>query len=167
MSAYAIFLGPIAAIMLFDFWVVNRAKYDCLALYQPLNPIYRYVCTVPFMSGKTIWGVNWRALVSFIVGVVPSLPGLINAVNPKVDVGEGVHPYQFGWLLGFSATAVVYLALSWLFPVKETQIPRAVFPDEIYDERAVVVEGLETDSSEHMSATSQGEKMAAESGKVV
>lgn len=167
MSAYAIFLGPIAAIMMFDFWVVNRGKYDCLALYQPLNPIYRYVCTVPFLSGKSIWGVNWRALVSFIVGVVPSLPGLINAVNSKIDVGAGVHPYQFGWLLGFSATAAVYLALSWLFPVKETQIPRAILPDEIYNERAVVVEGVETDGSEQMSATSRGEKVPAESEKVV
>lgn len=164
MSAYAIFLGPIAAIMLFDFWVVNRARYDCLALYQPLNPIYRYVCDVPFLSGKTIWGVNWRALVSFIVGVVPSLLGLINAVNPKIDVGPGVHPYQFGWLLGFAATAFIYPALSWLFPAKETQIPRAVLPDEIYDERAVVVEGLETDSSEQMSGTS---KTPVDSEKVV
>jgi NCS1 nucleoside transporter family len=163
MSAYAIFLGPIAAIMLFDFWVVNRAKYDCLALYQPLNPIYRYVCEVPGLS-KTIWGVNWRALVSFVVGVAPSLPGLVNAVNSGIDVGVGVHPYQFGWLLGFVATAVVYLALSWLFPVKETQIPRAVLPDEIYNENAVVVEGLETDSTEQVSATS---KMPGDSEKVV
>ncbi|CEJ59788.1 Putative NCS1 allantoate transporter [Penicillium brasilianum] len=167
MSAYAIFLGPIAAIMLFDFWIVNRTRYDCLALYQPSNPIYRYVCAVPFMSGKSIWGVNWRAVVSFLVGVVPSLPGLINTVNPKIHVGVGVHPYQFGWLLGFSATAGVYLALSWLFPAKETRIPRAVLPDEIYDERTVVVEGVEADSSEQMSATSRSDKIPTESEKTV
>ncbi|KAK3076227.1 hypothetical protein LTS18_013570, partial [Coniosporium uncinatum] len=31
MSAYAIFLGPIAAIIVFDFWVIHRCKYDTLA----------------------------------------------------------------------------------------------------------------------------------------
>lgn len=142
---------------------MDRAKYNCLALYQRLNPIYRYVCEVLGLS-KTIWGVNWGELVSFVVGVVPSLLELANAVNSRIDVGPDIHPYQFGWLLGFVATAVVYLALSWLFPVKETQIPRAVLPDEIYNENAVVVQGLETDSSEQVPATS---KMCGDSEKVV
>ncbi|KAL1644646.1 hypothetical protein SLS61_008697 [Didymella pomorum] len=32
MVAYAIFLGPIAAIMVFDFWLVHKRRYDTLAL---------------------------------------------------------------------------------------------------------------------------------------
>lgn len=40
MSAYAVFLGPLAGIMLFNFWVLKGRRYDCLALYQPWN-IYR------------------------------------------------------------------------------------------------------------------------------
>lgn len=148
MSAYAIFLGPIAAIMLFDFWIVNRRRYDSLALYQPWNPIYRYNWKLPGLS-KSIYGINWRALVAFIVGVAPNLPGLINAVNPKIDVGVGVHPYQFGWLLGFFATALVYLALSWSFPAQETKIDRAVLPEEVYGgaDTHTVVEGLDADAS--------------------
>lgn len=150
MSAYAIFLGPIAAIMLFDFWIVNKRKYDTLALYQPWNPIYRYACAIPGLPGKAISGFNWRALVAFLVGVAPNLPGLINAVNPKIDVGTGIHPYQFGWLLGFVATTGVYLGLSFWFPAQETKIGRAVLPDEIYEERGAVVEGVETDSSDRV-----------------
>lgn len=150
MSAYAIFLGPIAAIMLFDFWVVNKRKYDTLALYQPWNPIYRYSCAIPGLPGKVVSGFNWRALVAFLVGVAPNLPGLINAVNPKIDVGTGVHPYQFGWLLGFFATAGVYLGLSYWFPAQETQIERAVLPDEIYEESGAVVDGVETDVSDQV-----------------
>ena len=121
MSAYSIFLGPIAAIMACDFWIVHYRKYDCLALYQP-NSIYRY------------WdGMNWRAILAFIVGVVPSLPGLINAVTPSISAGVGVHPYQFGWLLGFSSTAVLYVLFSKIFPAHETHVERAVLPDEIYE----------------------------------
>lgn len=120
MAAYAIFLGPIASIMLFDFYVVHRRRYDTVAMYDPRG-IYRYT-----------GGVNWRAIVAFLVGVAPSLPGFINGINPDVDVGVGIHPYQFGWLLGFFGTALVYTTLSLLIPARETFIDRAVRPDEIY-----------------------------------
>ncbi|MCJ1255604.1 hypothetical protein MMC24_003421 [Lignoscripta atroalba] len=130
MSAYSVFLGPIAAIMVMDFWVVHARKYDALALYQP-GSIYRY------------WdGVNWRAIVAFVVGVAPNLPGFIASINPNVNAGVGVRPYQFGWLLGFTATAGVYTSLSLVFKARETFIERAVLPDEIYDLDAEVVEGV-------------------------
>ena len=35
MSAYSVFLGPIAAILVWDFWWVHGQKYDVVALYQP------------------------------------------------------------------------------------------------------------------------------------
>ena len=35
MSAYAVFLGPIGAILVLDFWWIHDRKYDVLALYQP------------------------------------------------------------------------------------------------------------------------------------
>jgi Cytosine/uracil/thiamine/allantoin permeases len=115
---------------------------------------------VPFpgRSGKVISGLNWRALVAFLVGVTPNLPGLINTVTPSIDVGAGIHPYQFGWLLGFVATTIVYLPLSHWFPAHETQIERAVLPDEIYEERVAVVEGVETDSSHQVQVATKNEK---------
>lgn len=121
MAAYAVFLGPIAAIMVWDFWYIHRGRYDTLALYQPQS-IYRY--------NKFL--VNWRAVVSFLIGVVPNLPGFINSINPSIKVGVGVHPYQFGWLLGFVGTSIVYVGLEKIFPPRETLIERAVLPDEVY-----------------------------------
>ncbi|KAH1454859.1 hypothetical protein KXX13_001292 [Aspergillus fumigatus] len=137
MSAYAIFLGPVGAIMLWDFWLVKRRKYDTLALYQPSNPTYRY----------SSWGTNWRAFVAFLVGVAPNLPGLIASVNSSIDVGVGIHPYQFGWLLGFVATSIVYVGLSVWFPARESLIERAVLADEIYNSRGTV-EGVDAGSEE-------------------
>ncbi|KAL2819986.1 permease for cytosine/purines, uracil, thiamine, allantoin-domain-containing protein [Aspergillus granulosus] len=133
MSAYAIFLGPIAAIMLWDFWIIKDRKYDTLALYQPSNKTYRF----------NDWLFNWRAIVAFLVGVVPSLPGLIHSVNSNVHVGVGIHPYQFGWILGFVGTSIVYVALSMIFPCDESLVHRAVLADEIYDLReGNMVEGV-------------------------
>ncbi|KAF2191834.1 uracil permease [Zopfia rhizophila CBS 207.26] len=122
MAAYAVFLGPIAAIMVFDFWWIHKRKYNTVALYQP-HSIYWYT-----------GGVNWRAIVAFLVGVAPNLPGFINGVNPKIDVGAGIHPYQFGWILGFVGTSIVYVALETVFPPREAIIEKAVLPDEVYDE---------------------------------
>ncbi len=129
MAAYAIFLRPIAGIMLFDFWVVHQRKYDTLALYT-YDGIYRY------------WhGFKWRAILAFLVGVAPSMPGFINGVNPDVEVGVGVRPYQFGWLLGFATTTIFYVGLETIFPPRETFIERAVLPDEVY-ERHEEIEGV-------------------------
>ncbi|KAI9366963.1 permease for cytosine/purines, uracil, thiamine, allantoin-domain-containing protein [Aspergillus egyptiacus] len=146
MSAYAIFLGPIGAIMLWDYWLIKERKYDTLALYQPTNPTYRF----------NSWLVNWRAVVAFLAGVVPSLPGLINSVNSDIDVGVGIHPYQFGWLLGFVGTSIVYVALSKIFPVYETMVPRAVLADEIYDLREGVVAGEEDVGSDTIVSKEKG-----------
>ena len=127
MSAYAVFLGPVAAVMLWDFWVVKRRKYDILALYRPDIRTYRYV-----LCGLGLWGVNWRAVVAFLVGVVPNLPGLIHSVNESVEVGVGVRPYQFGWLLGFVAASLVYVGLSWVVPVRESLVERAVLAEDVW-----------------------------------
>lgn len=121
MSAYSIFLGPIAAIMLFDFWLIHNRKYDTVELYKPYG-IYSYT-----------YGINWRAVVAFLVGVAPNLPGFINSVNKNIEVGVGIHPYQFGWLLGFTGTSLVYIVLEKVFPPRETFIEKAVRPDDIYD----------------------------------
>ncbi|OAG04292.1 uracil permease [Paraphaeosphaeria sporulosa] len=146
MSAYAVFLGPIAAIMVFDFYVIHRRRYDTLALYQP-HGIYRY------------WhGVNWRAVVAFLVGVIPNMPGFINSINPNIDVGVGNRPYTFGWLLGFVGTSIVYVALSKVWTPKETLIERSVSPDEIYDAQSMD-EGISVGSGsgeEGLQATEKG-----------
>ncbi|KAL2832287.1 NCS1 allantoate transporter [Aspergillus pseudoustus] len=148
MSAYAIFLGPIAAIMLWDFWVIKDRKYDTLALYQPTNRTYRF----------NDWLFNWRAIVAFLAGVVPSLPGLINSVNSHIHVGVGIHPYQFGWLLGFVGTSIVYVSLSMAFPCDESLVHRAVLADEIYDLReGNMVEGVSV-GEEHREAVGPGKE---------
>ncbi|BCR85977.1 uncharacterized protein ACHE_21435S [Aspergillus chevalieri] len=144
MSAYAIFLAPVAAIMLCDYWVVKQSKYDTLALYQPFNQTYRYsFARVIYGKEVSVWGVNWRAIAAFLAGVVPSLPGLIHSVNGSVEVGVGIHPYQFGWFLGFVGASGVYVGLSWWFPARETVVQRAVLADEIYEGRALTGLGIE------------------------
>ena len=37
-----------------------------------------------------------------LVSVPPNLPGLINSINPKIDVGGGVYLFRIAYLLGVS-----------------------------------------------------------------
>lgn len=97
------------------------------------DSIYRYT-----------YGINWRAIAAFVVGVAPNLPGFINSINPAIDVGVGQRPYTFAWLLGFVITSLIYVVLSTIFPPTETMIPRAILPDEVYDGEggaSVTIEG--------------------------
>ena len=45
------------------------------------DSIYRYT-----------YGINWRAITAFVVGVAPNLPGFINSINSSVNVGVGKRP---------------------------------------------------------------------------
>lgn len=147
MSAYAVFLGPIASIMVVDFWIIHKGKYDTLALYQP-HGIYRYT-----------GGCNWRAIVAFVIGVAPNMPGFIQSINPSIDAGVGARPYSFGWLLGFTATSIVYIVLGvFVAPPRETFVEKAVLPDEVYDEHGVIDEGISVGSGDEHRTEKEGWK---------
>ena len=117
--------------------------------------IYRYT-----------FGVNFRALLAFTIGVAPNLPGFINSINPSIDVGVGKHPYTFAWILGFVITSVVYVVLSTIWPPTESMIPRAILPDEVYEgETESVIEGKFVQDEEVGKADS-GEGWKKEEGEL-
>ncbi|KAF5353440.1 hypothetical protein D9756_008119 [Leucocoprinus leucothites] len=122
MSGYTVFLGPIAAIMIVDYWLIRKCKVDVPAMYDP-NGIYRY------------WnGVNWRALITLIVSVTPNLPGLIHNINPNIFVGNTSYMFNVSWIFGFFVAGSVYWILSVVFPPRETFVDETTFGDAVYDE---------------------------------
>jgi len=149
MSAYSVFLGPIAAILVWDFWWVHKMKYNVVALYHPEGyappPLPRLTSIKTLMNisiYRYTFGVNFRALLAFTIGVAPNLPGFIHSINPSINVGVGSRPYTFAWLLGFVITSLIYVVLSMVWPPTESMIPRAVLPDEVYEgEAGAVIEG--------------------------
>ncbi|KAK5657608.1 hypothetical protein OQA88_3187 [Cercophora sp. LCS_1] len=111
MNSLGIFLAPIMAIQISDFYLVKRRCLDVPALYQPQGR-YRYA-----------YGVNWRALVAMICSVTPQLPGLINAVNPDIPIGGAIYITNMNWYFGICSCAAIYTVLSLCFPAPETLIP--------------------------------------------
>ncbi|KAF4812201.1 putative permease [Colletotrichum tropicale] len=124
MGAYAVFLAPISGIMAADFWLVKKQRYDLPGLYDP-HGRYRFDA-----------GVNWRALVAFIVPVAPSLPGMALAISgyPAVKISDGAqHLYSFDWLFGFVVSIFLYTTLSWLVPARESLLPQTIWGREGMD----------------------------------
>jgi NCS1 family nucleobase:cation symporter-1 len=98
--AYSGFLGPIAGIMIADYFVVRSRNLDLQALYRR-GGVYEYSR-----------GVNWRAMTALGLGVLVALVGLL---LPSLR-----WLYDYAWFVGFLISAVAYCVLMGKSPVAET-----------------------------------------------
>ena len=103
---YGSLLASFLAVMVFDYWLLRRARLE-------LEELYRYG------PGGRYWftnGFNWRALVAVAIGVIPVLPGFIHAATTKGGVVADPdfldQLYRYGVFVAFGLSAVAYLALS-------------------------------------------------------
>jgi len=120
MAGLGCFLAPMAAILGAEYWVVARQKVDVPGLYRK-NGRYRY----------NKYGTNWRAIVAFLVSVIPNLPGMAATVNPDIapHIGEAGKLYSMFYLYGYTSAFVVYSALSYFFPEPATKVPHTIYDD--------------------------------------
>ncbi|KAJ5288655.1 Allantoin permease [Penicillium angulare] len=108
LSSYSVFLGPMTGLMISSYFFVNKGKIKVEDLFiGDSSSIYWYT-----------WGVDWRAVVGWVCGTAPSLPGFIAYVNPNIAVPVGLtRVYYICFLSGFAISGAVYCVLHFLFPV--------------------------------------------------
>ena len=96
---YGALLGPVAGIMIADYFVVRRGELIVNDLYQR-HGAYEY-------SG----GFNWLAIGALALGVAPSLPGFVAALRGTPASGGGLFGgiYNWAWFVGFLTSAVIYV----------------------------------------------------------
>ncbi|GAA5899926.1 uncharacterized protein JCM6883_006035 [Sporobolomyces salmoneus] len=114
LSAYPVFLAPIATIMFIDFYLVRKERVDVRELYEPQGT-YRYT-----------YGVNWRPFLAWILALAPNLPAFAHAIDPS---NPDVQPYtyRFSWFFSTFASAILYLAINFFFPPTSSLIEEAVY----------------------------------------
>ena len=96
---YSALLGPIAGILMVDYFLIRRTQLDVDELYREGGK-YSY-------SG----GWNWVAVAAFACGVAPNIPGFLNAAFPASfpDVAAIFkHLYAYAWFIGLFIAGVVY-----------------------------------------------------------
>ncbi|CCK72517.1 uracil permease KNAG_0K01560 [Huiozyma naganishii CBS 8797] len=111
LSAYAIFLSSIAGVICSDYFVVRRGYLKLTHLYSNRKGSF-------YMYGNK-YGINWRALVAYLCGVAPNLPGFIGDVGaPKITVSIGaMRVYYLSYWVGYAISFLAYTILCYLFPV--------------------------------------------------
>jgi len=117
MDGYTVWLAPIAAILITDYWFLHKQRISIEDLYTPAG-IYAYEC----------WGTNWRSAVAFIIGFTPLLPGFAKAINEHIGgVSEGAsHLQSLAYFYGFLSTSIVYYALSWMWPPRSEHTGKTI-----------------------------------------
>jgi NCS1 family nucleobase:cation symporter-1 len=131
LGGYAMFLGPIAGIMVSDFWVLRNRHLSLPSLYRNTG-IYTF-----------FHGFNLRAFVTFICAISPNLAGLAKATGGRIVPKGATYIYSLSWLVGTLVALVVYTALGKIWPMEEK-----------FDENEQVVEGSdESDRSDRSDRT--------------
>ena len=91
---YSALLGPIAGIMVVDYWLIRRRELDVPDLYR--------------VNGRYA-GVNPIAMAALVIGVAPNVPGFLRSVKVLgggPDGWDAIYPYA--WFTGFFVAAVLY-----------------------------------------------------------
>ena len=93
---YSALLGPICGIMLIDYWVLRKTELDVAELYRP--------------NGR-LAGINWIAVGAMVAGILPNIPGFLEAVKVVGPVPAVLHwIYVFAWFVGFAVAGGIYWA---------------------------------------------------------
>ena len=107
LGGYGALLGPVAGIMIADYFVVRGGRLDVDGLYRRGGP-YEFTR-----------GVNGIAMLALVLGIAPSLPGFLAKV-----AGTSVTPfwagiYDWAWFVGFLVAALVHIAGTGLVPKRD------------------------------------------------
>jgi NCS1 family nucleobase:cation symporter-1 len=106
LNGYSVFLGPVCGIMLADYWILRQQRLNLQHLFEP-HGIYWFTN-----------GLNWRAIIAFLLSLVPTLPGLAASVNSSIYVPDGFqNVYTMSWLVGLVTAGFLYYGLSIALPV--------------------------------------------------
>ena len=99
---YSALLGPIAGILIIDYYFIRKTEINVDDLYQEHGQYY-------YSNG---W--NIAAVIAFVVGVLPNIPGFLNAAFPTSfpvipEMFKTI--YTYAWFVGLALSGVVYLVL--------------------------------------------------------
>jgi len=100
---YSALLGPIAGILICDYFVHRRMELDLPDLYRRGRYSFSH-------------GFNWRAITALVLGILPNIPGFLGRIEVIEVGGFWAGTYTYAWFVGFFVSFAVYLAAVRLVP---------------------------------------------------
>jgi len=93
---YSALLGPVIGIILVDYFLVRKTELNVTDLYR--------------RNGQYA-GVNARAVIALLMGVLPNVPGFL--VQAGVVSGSGllIELYNYAWFIGIAIASLAYWAM--------------------------------------------------------
>lgn len=96
---YSALLGPIAGILIVDYYFIRKTQLDVTQLYKA--------------DGKYSYTNGWNsvAVIAFVLGVLPNIPGFLNAAFPAAFPDTAAFfkiIYTYAWFVGIAISALVY-----------------------------------------------------------
>lgn len=104
---YSALLGPIAGILIIDYFLIRRTDYKTEDLFRHDG-----------MYGAHR-GWNWAGMLALTLGILPNLPGFFSAtdlVNGVPAIFETL--YTYAWFVGFILAGAIYAGLTPLFGMR-------------------------------------------------
>jgi NCS1 family nucleobase:cation symporter-1 len=94
---YGALLGPIAGIMIVDYFVLRHRELIVEDLYRR-GGAYEYAR-----------GVNWIAMLALAAGIAPNLPGFLGAIGAIKASPLATSIYDWAWFVGLGVASIIYL----------------------------------------------------------
>ena len=110
---YGALLGPVAGIMIVDYFVVRRQQLIVDDLYRR-GGAYEYRA-----------GYNWVAIAALVAGVAPNVSGFLGALGVWTASPMAAAIYNWAWFVGFFIAAFVHYAGMRLLTVPRAQTAHA------------------------------------------
>ncbi|CAD6643708.1 XXYS1_4_G0031210.mRNA.1.CDS.1 [Saccharomyces cerevisiae] len=109
MSSFGVVMTPIITVMICDNFLIRKRQYSVTNAFVLKGEYY-------FTKG-----VNWRAIVAWVCGMAPGLPGIAWEVNNNYFHNTGIINFFYGdSFFSFLISFFVYWGLCLLFPFKIT-----------------------------------------------
>jgi len=122
LNGYSCLMGPLAGIMVCDYYVIKKGKLNLHEMYQDRG-IYWYT-----------GGWNIRAFISFFLAVAPLMPGFAKSIEITLNVGGAWKLYTFAWIFGFVISFTSYYVINmYIWPQTVSLVDEAVYPVQAGD----------------------------------
>jgi NCS1 family nucleobase:cation symporter-1 len=108
LGSYTVFLMPICACMIVDYWMIRKGNFHVPSLYVSDSGS-------PYSYYK---GWNLRMVAAWVAGVAFTVHGVAGSLDPTSVTTASKNMYKLGFLLSFCMGGLVYYILCLIWPVQ-------------------------------------------------